>query len=83
MCEIKSVLTHNESQSSLDLCGGAGGRRLEDVQSVDPHSYPPTTVGTLYVVIQGVCQTVNGLGAVWVVGAVSVVGSITIKRWGH
>jgi phospholipid-translocating ATPase len=45
--DISSVLMHNESQSSLDLCGGAGGCRLEDVQSVDLHSYPPTTVGAL------------------------------------
>ena len=45
--DVSSVLTHDVSQSSLDLRGGAGGRRLEDIQSVDSHSYPPTTVGAL------------------------------------
>jgi phospholipid-translocating ATPase len=41
-----SVLTHDVSQSSLDL-RGAGGRRLEDIQSVDSHSYPPPSLAEL------------------------------------
>ncbi|KAF8154452.1 phospholipid-transporting ATPase 1 [Crassisporium funariophilum] len=47
--DVASVLTHDVSQSSLDLPHGrgAGGRRLEDIQSVDSHSYPPTTLGEL------------------------------------
>lgn len=38
-----SISTHGEAagDSSLDLGVGAGGRRLEDIQSVDSHSYPP------------------------------------------
>ncbi|KAF9556878.1 phospholipid-transporting ATPase 1 [Agrocybe pediades] len=44
-----SVLTHDISQSSVDLpqARGAGGRRLEDIQSIDSHSYPPTTMAEL------------------------------------
>ncbi|CAA7270411.1 unnamed protein product [Cyclocybe aegerita] len=44
--DSSSVLTHDISQSSLDLphARGAGGRRLEDIQSIDSHSYPPTTL---------------------------------------
>lgn len=41
--DSSSVLTHDLSQSSLDL-RGAGGRRLEDIQSVDEHSYPPVSL---------------------------------------
>ena len=38
-----SALTHDVSASSLDLSHvrGAGGRKLEDIQSIDSHSYPP------------------------------------------
>ena len=32
---ISSVLTHDKSQISLDLHGGAGGCRLKDIQSVN------------------------------------------------
>ena len=33
-------------ESSLDYVPrGAGGRRLEDIQSVDSHSYPPASIG--------------------------------------
>jgi phospholipid-translocating ATPase len=41
-----SMLTHDISQSSLDLPDGrgAGGRRLDDIQSMDSHSYPPATL---------------------------------------
>ncbi|KAJ3511252.1 hypothetical protein NLJ89_g4205 [Agrocybe chaxingu] len=44
--DSSSVLTHDISQSSLDLphARGAGGRRLEDIQSIDSHSYPPNTL---------------------------------------
>ncbi|KAF9044299.1 phospholipid-transporting ATPase 1 [Panaeolus papilionaceus] len=44
--DVASVLTHDVSQSSLDLSHqrGAGGRRLEDIQSIDSHSYPPQTI---------------------------------------
>ncbi|KDR79373.1 hypothetical protein GALMADRAFT_93264 [Galerina marginata CBS 339.88] len=46
--DASSVLTHDVSQSSVDLSRrGAGGRRLEDIQSVDSHSYPPTTIADL------------------------------------
>ena len=41
--DVASVLTHDISQSSLDL-RGASGRRLDDIQSVDSHSYPPATL---------------------------------------
>jgi len=39
--DSSSVLTHDVSQHSIEL-RGAGGRRLEDIQSIDEHSYPPT-----------------------------------------
>ena len=41
-----SMLTNDISQSSLDLPDGrgAGGRRLDDIQSVDSLSYPPPTL---------------------------------------
>ena len=41
-----SMLTHDISQSSLDLHNGrgAGGRRLDDIQSMDSLTYPPTTI---------------------------------------
>lgn len=39
--DASSVFTHDVSQSSIEL-RGAGGRRLEDIQSIDSHSYPPT-----------------------------------------
>ena len=41
-----SMLTHDISQSSLDLPDGrgAGGRRLEAIQSMDSLSYPPATL---------------------------------------
>lgn len=44
--DMASVLTHDVSQSSLDLphARGAGGRRLDDIQSIDSHSYPPATL---------------------------------------
>lgn len=44
--DVASMLTHDISQSSLDLphARGAGGRRLDDIQSVDSHIYPPPTV---------------------------------------
>ena len=44
--DTASVFTHDVSQSSLDLphTRGAGGRRLDDIQSVDSHSYPPATL---------------------------------------
>lgn len=44
--DVVSVLTHDVSQSSLDLphARGAGGRRLDDIQSMDSHSYPPATL---------------------------------------
>ena len=44
--DVISVLTHDISQSSLDLPHGrgAGGRRLDDIQSMDSHSYPPPTL---------------------------------------
>ncbi|KAH9476290.1 Putative phospholipid-transporting ATPase C24B11.12c [Psilocybe cubensis] len=48
--DSSSVLTHDVSQSSVDLtrgARGAGGRRLEDIQSVDSHSYPPATLNDL------------------------------------
>ncbi|PPQ70040.1 hypothetical protein CVT25_006368 [Psilocybe cyanescens] len=48
--DSSSVLTHDVSQSSVDLTQGgrgAGGRRLEDIQSVDSHSYPPATLNDL------------------------------------
>lgn len=43
-----SVLTH-EVASSLDLphARGAGGRKLEDIQSIDSHSYPPGSLADL------------------------------------
>lgn len=36
----------NESSSSIDMARmrGAGGRRLDDIQSIDEHSYPPTSL---------------------------------------
>ncbi|KAF5353971.1 hypothetical protein D9756_007010 [Leucocoprinus leucothites] len=37
-----STYTSDNNQSSVDLGRGAGGRRLEDIQSIDSHSYPPT-----------------------------------------
>ncbi|ESK92514.1 phospholipid-translocating p-type atpase domain-containing protein [Moniliophthora roreri MCA 2997] len=37
----QSVLTDPTNSSSFDLPMGAGGRRLEDIQSIDSHSYPP------------------------------------------
>ena len=42
-----SVLT--QDVSSIDLPGsrGVGGRKLEDIQSVDSHSYPPATLAEL------------------------------------
>lgn len=40
-----SVLTHDPSQSSLDFRGA--GRRLEDIQSIDSHSYPPATLAEM------------------------------------
>jgi len=50
--DAASVLTQDISQSSLDLSrtrtgggGGAGGRRLDDIQSIDSHSYPPASLG--------------------------------------
>lgn len=36
-----SMFTNDINQSSLDLGRGAGGRRLDDIQSIDSHSYPP------------------------------------------
>ena len=44
--DVASVLTQDVSQSSLDLpyTHGAGGRRLDDIQSVDSHTYPPTSL---------------------------------------
>lgn len=33
--DVLSNSTHDESQISLDPRGGAGGRRLEDIQSAD------------------------------------------------
>lgn len=44
--DSSSVLTHDIGQSSVDLphFRGAGGRRLEDIQSVDEHSYPPVSL---------------------------------------
>jgi phospholipid-translocating ATPase len=36
-----STYTNENNQSSVDLGRGAGGRRLEDIQSIDSHSYPP------------------------------------------
>jgi phospholipid-translocating ATPase len=43
-----SFHTHemNESSASIDLphTRGAGGRRLEDIRSIDSHSYPPTSL---------------------------------------
>ena len=41
--DMASVFTRDISQSSLDL-RGAGGRRLNDIQSIDSHSYPPATL---------------------------------------
>ena len=40
-----SMLTHDISQSSLDLpnARGAGGRRLDAINSMDSLTYPPTT----------------------------------------
>ncbi|KAF9481771.1 phospholipid-translocating P-type ATPase [Pholiota conissans] len=46
--DSRSVLT--QDVSSIDLSGvsrGAGGRRLEDIQSVDSHSYPPASLTEL------------------------------------
>jgi phospholipid-translocating ATPase len=44
-----SVHTHDPIASSLDLshARGAGGRRLEDIQSIDSHSYPPASLAEL------------------------------------
>ena len=45
-----SLSTHDISMSSLDLQShpaGAGGRILDDIQSVDSHSYPPAILGEL------------------------------------
>jgi len=44
--DSSSVLTQHVSQSSLDLhhLKGAGGRKLEDIQSIDSYSYPPMTL---------------------------------------
>ena len=41
-----SMLTHDISQSSLDLRNGRGatGRRLDDIRSMDSLTYPPTTI---------------------------------------
>ncbi|KAG6329935.1 hypothetical protein ID866_9153, partial [Astraeus odoratus] len=36
-----SMTDFNESVPSLSRRNGAGGRRLEDIQSVDSHTYPP------------------------------------------
>ncbi|KAK7062688.1 phospholipid transporting ATPase [Paramarasmius palmivorus] len=36
-----SALTDPANLSSLDLPVGVGGRRLDDIQSIDSHSYPP------------------------------------------
>lgn len=37
-----STLSTEGRMSSIDLSRGASGRRLEDIQSVDSHSYPPS-----------------------------------------
>ena len=44
--EVASVTYTDGNQSSWSLAGphGAGGRRLEDIASMDDHSYPPTEV---------------------------------------
>lgn len=39
-----STFTNEQTQSSIDLHRGAGGRRLEDIQSIDSHSYPPAAL---------------------------------------
>lgn len=42
-----SVLTQDVSSFDLPGSRGAGGRKLEDIQSVDSHSYPPVTLAEL------------------------------------
>lgn len=52
--------------SSLDLAPmGAGGRRLEDIQSVDSHSYPPNSVDASR-------STLVGVSAPWKSGQYSL-----------
>ncbi|KAF9261613.1 phospholipid-transporting ATPase 1 [Marasmius fiardii PR-910] len=38
----QSVLTEAQNSSTFDLNLGAGGRRLDDIQSIDSHNYPPS-----------------------------------------
>ncbi|KAG7095035.1 hypothetical protein E1B28_005826 [Marasmius oreades] len=38
----QSVLTDTQTSSTFELNLGAGGRRLDDIHSIDSHNYPPS-----------------------------------------
>ncbi|KAF9465973.1 phospholipid-transporting ATPase 1 [Collybia nuda] len=61
-----SLNTQDLNASSLDLGPrGAGGRRLEDIQSIDSHSYPPASLAELSKTSLSESSTMVGRSAEW------------------